>query len=91
MPGARHTVDPVPMKLPKKPVSDHELSGEIAFKYQRNGRVTPNSEDWVALLQSLQERWRILKRRAVLASQFEQLRARASAQLRATADQRNRK
>jgi len=86
MPGARHKVDPVPMKLPKKPGSDHELSGDITFKYQRNGKITPNSEDWGALLQSLQERWRILKRRAVLVNQFEQLQARASVQLQAIAD-----
>ena len=79
------------MKSPKKPVTDNELSGEIASKYPRNGEVTRNFEDRAALLRSLQKRRRILKRRAVLLSQLEQLRVRASSKLQAVVNQRDRK
>jgi len=79
------------MKLPKKPVTYNELSGEIAFKYPRNGEVTRNFEDRAALSRSLQKRRRILRRRAVLLNQLEQLRARASAKLQAAVDRRDRK
>jgi len=76
------------MKLSKKPVSDNELLGKTALKCQRSSEITPTSEDCAALLQSLQERRRILERRAVLLIELEQVRARASAKLRAAADRR---
>jgi len=78
------------MKSPKKLVSDLAFSGEIALNSRKNSEVKRNRE-WAALLRSLQERRRILRRRAVLASQLEQLRATASAQLQASAARRNRK
>jgi hypothetical protein len=75
------------MKLSKKPVSDDELFGKTATKRQRTGEVTPVLGDWAALLRSLQERGRILRRRALLVSQLEQLQVvRASAAIQAAAD-----
>jgi len=79
------------MKRPEKPVSDNESSRQPAFKCRTNGEVTPASEDWAALSQSLQERRRILRRRAVLLSELEQLRVTASAKLQAAAGRRYRK